>query len=148
MTRSSRPLVGRPVAGAAIGLLAVCSLAACGGGSSTKAPTSLSLSGQKVPVTQVTTGLSNLCVLLKTFKTDPTASKATYFDGPYVPLHVLAAALKTPESNNLLNAMETYERDLLMNPAPPATVTAGAALVTSAQNGLRSLKVNPPSCSI
>jgi len=148
MTTLSRPLVWRPIAGAAIGLLAVCSLAACGGGSSTKAPTSLSLSGQKVPVTQVTTGLSNLCVLIKTFKTNPTASKGTYFDGPYVPLHVLAAALKTPESNNLLNAMEAYERDLLMTPAPSSTVTAGAALVTSAQNGLRSLKVNPPSCSI
>jgi len=147
MSRLSRQLRWRPVAGAAIGLLGVCSLAACGGGSSNKAPTSLSLSGQKVPVTQVTTGISNLCVLLKTFKSDPTASRGTYFDGPYVPLHVLAAALKAPQSTNLLAAMEAYERDLLMNPAPPSTVTAGAALVTSAQNGLTSLKVKPPSCS-
>jgi hypothetical protein len=147
VSRLSRQLVRRPLVGAAIGLLGVCSLAGCGGGSSHKAPTSLSLSGQKVPVTQVTDGIGNLCVLLKTFKTDPTASKGTYFDGPYVPLHVLAAALKGPQSANLLAAMEAYERDLMMNPAPASTFTAGTALVTSAQNGLRSLNVKPATCT-
>jgi hypothetical protein len=147
MSRLSRQLVRRPLTGAVIGLLGVCSLAACSSGSSNKAPTSLSLSGQKVPVTQVTTGISNLCVLLKTFKSDPTASRSTYFDGPYAPLHVLAAALKGAPSNDLLSAMAAYERDLLMNPAPAATVTTGNALVASADSGLRTLKVKPPTCS-
>ena len=147
MSRLSRPLVWRPLTGAAIGLLGLCSLAACSSGSSNKAPTSLSLSGQKVPVTQVTTGVSNLCVLLKTFKSDPTASRSTYFDGPYQPLHVLAAALQGTQSDDLLRAMEAYERDLLMTPAPAATVTTGNALVASADGGLRSLKVKPPTCT-
>jgi hypothetical protein len=147
VSQLSRQLLRRPLVGAAIGLFALGALAGCGGSSSTKAPTSLSLSGQKVPVSQVTTGISNLCVLLKTFKSDPTASKGTYFDGPYAPLHVLAAALKGPQSTNLLSAMEGYERDLMMTPAPASTTTAGTALVASAQNGLRSLNVKPPTCT-
>jgi hypothetical protein len=148
VSRLSRQLLWRPMAVAAIGLLGLCLLAGCGGGGSKKAPTSLSLSGQKVPVVQVTSGITSLCTLLKTFRTDPTASKGTYFDGPYSPLHVLAAALKTPQSTNLLQAMEAYERDLMMNPAPASTFTAGTALLTSAQSGLHSLKVQPANCGL
>jgi hypothetical protein len=125
-------------------------LSACGGGGSSGPPKDLSVSGLKIPTSQVVAAVSTMCAVAKQAHTDPVgANSAFYGTGPDDTLHQLAVVLagshKT-ESDILLRAISVFEGDLAGKP-PPATTGADAdVLLQNADAGLRVLKVVAPTC--
>jgi hypothetical protein len=133
----------RPVA-VVLSVVGLALLSACGGGSSA-APKSLSLSGDKVPVSLVQSGLTSLCTVAHQAN-NPQVASATYFATPYNNLHQLAAALSGSRRTALLTAMETFERAALASSAP-TTVSAANSLLGTVDSDLKSMKLSPVKCS-
>jgi hypothetical protein len=125
-------------------------LSACGGGGSSGPPKDLSLSGLKIPTSQVVAAISTMCAVAKQAHTDPVGSNnAFYGTGPHDAMHQLAAILNgshATESKRLLDAMLVYEGDLRATPPPASTGADADALLQTADAGLRVLKVVPPTC--
>jgi len=135
--------------GAAMALAAVVglvTLAGCGGGGSTKAPTTLSLSGDHIQTTTLVAGMSELCGVVGDTKTEPALVKTTYFDGPYPDMHLLAAIVSGTERAKLLAGMETFERDALLPTLPPTSGADAAALYKLGAADLTRLRVKLASC--
>jgi hypothetical protein len=133
--------------GGAMALTAVLglSLAGCGGGSSGP-PKSLSMSGVKLPVTQITNGLASLCTVTTQATKTPTTTASAYFGGPYTQVHQLAAILKGARRTALLVEMEEFERAALLRPPGSTLGTEAATLLKTVKSDLESLKVKPPAC--
>ena len=122
-------------------------LLACGGGSSGP-PKTLSLSGEQVPVSEVTGAYSQLCVITKQAQTDPAATVSPFANAESG-LNVLATVLNkdhAQESQRLLAALTTFTGDI--GQKPPATTTGEAAtnLLATAKQGLVVLRITPPAC--
>ncbi len=136
----------RSGASAVLTVLAVAGLSACGGGGSSKPPTNLSLSGAKLPVSTLTTGLKSLCTVVSDAQSSPANAKTTYFGSAYNPLHQLAAVLHGSQSDDLLRAMEAFERSVLATPPGSDAAAKAQTLQSLVTTDLRSLKVTPPKC--
>lgn len=131
---------------AAAVVLAFASLGACGGGSGGKAPSTLSLHGDKIPVSTLRTGLTGMCAVTHQALNAP-AAKQSYFSGPYNGLHQLAGILGGSRRSGLLSAMEALERDMLAaSPDSSATVKDANALLATVDGDLVSLKLSKVSC--
>ena len=122
-------------------------VAGCGGGSSGP-PKTLSLSGEQVPVSEVTDAYSQMCTISSQAQSNPAAT-VTPFANVESGLNVLATVLNkdhSQESQRLLAALSTFQADLLEK--PPATTSAQAAsnLLQTAKQGLVALKITPPAC--
>lgn len=132
-----------------IALVAVCllGLAACGS-SKSGPPKTLSLSGEQVPVSQVTTAYSQMCAIAKQAQSDPAATV-----GPYATaetgLNVLATVLDKDHSDasrRLLAAMTSFTSDIGQKPPPASTAADANNLVGTAKQGLQALNITPPAC--
>jgi hypothetical protein len=132
---------------AVFAVLSLAGLSACGS-SSSGPPKNLSLSGAKLPVTTLTTGLQGLCTVEKDVSTSaaPHVIKNDYFGGAYNALHQLAGVLSGSSSTDLLNAMTAFEKSLLASPPTADMGTNAQALQTKVLADLQTLKVTPPSC--
>jgi hypothetical protein len=135
------------VAAALVSVLGVGALAGCGSGKSGP-PTSLSLSGDKVAVSTIQSGLSSLCAVAHQAN-NRTVASATYFATPYNSLHQLAAALSGSRRTDLLAGMAAFEKAGL-----DVSATSSAATVQTANNllglvdgDLTSLKLPPVKCT-
>jgi hypothetical protein len=129
--------------------IAVFAASSCGGGGSSGPPANLSVSGLKIPASQVVSAVQSMCALAKQAHTDAAGTNIPFYQGPHLAMHQLAAVLKPShkiESDNLLNAMLAYETDLTKTPPPVTTGNDADGLVLAASNGLRVLKVVPPTC--
>ena len=118
------------------------------GGSSSSPPKSLSLSGEKVPLTEVTGAYSQMCAVAKQAQTDPSGA-ATSFATAENGLEVLATVLNkdhSQESQRLLAAIATYIQDIGTKPPVATSGQAATNLVATAKQGLVALKVTPPAC--
>jgi len=131
-----------------VGLAAIAvALVACGGGSSGP-PKTLSLSGEKVPVSQVTSAYSGMCGVVKDTAASPVSAVvpfASVEDG----LNVLATVLAKDhgqESQRLLAAMETFLTDIGKKPPASSSSEDATNLLGTAKEGLQALKITPPSC--
>jgi hypothetical protein len=122
-------------------------VAACSGGSS-GAPSSLSLSGEQVPITQVTSAYSQMCTISSQAQSDAAATAAP-FAGAEGGLNVLATVLAKDhgqESQRLLAALSTFQADILATPPSGTSGQAAANLLATAKQGLQALKITPPTC--
>ena len=141
MTRRSN---GGPWAGLAAMAVVV---AACGGGSSGP-PKTLSLSGEQVPVTEVTGAYTQMCGVVK----DATASAASAvapFATAETGLNVLATVLAkdhAQESQRLLQALQTFTADIAATPPASSSAADATNLLGTAKQGLQALAIAPPAC--
>ena len=122
-------------------------MAGCGGGSSGP-PKSLSLSGQQVPLTEVTGAYSQMCAISKQAQADPAGTIAPFANAE-TGLNVLATVLNkdhAQESSRLLAALATFQQDLVEKPPPATSAQAAANLLATAKQGLNALKITPPAC--
>jgi hypothetical protein len=132
---------------ACLPIVTALSLAACGGGSS-GAPKSLSLSGEKVPVSEVTGAYTQMCGVTRQAQTDP-AGVAAPFANAQTGLNVLATVLAKDhgqESQRLLQALATFESQVGQQPPPTTLPQSADNLQQTAKQGLQALKITPPSC--
>jgi hypothetical protein len=130
-------------------LVAVCAVAlgACSS-SSSGAPKTLSLSGEKVPVSQVTSAYSQMCAVAKQAQTDP-AGTVGPFANTESGLNLLATVLDKDhpqQSQRLLAALTTYTDDIGHTPPPAASATDANNLLATAKQGLQALDITAPSC--
>jgi hypothetical protein len=130
-------------------LVAACALAlcACSSGSSGP-PKALSLSGEQVPVSEVTTAYSQMCTIAKQAQTDPAATV-----GPFATtesgLNLLATVLDKDhpqQSQRLLAALTTFTADIGDKPPPASTATDATNLLATAKQGLQAMDITPPAC--
>ena len=132
---------------AALGVALLVATAACSGGSS-GAPQSLSLSGQSVPLTEVTSAYSQMCSVSSQAQSDPRATVAP-FAGAEGGLNVLATVLAKDhgqQSQRLLAALSTFQADISLNPPAGTSAEAAANLLATAKQGLEALNITPPPC--
>jgi hypothetical protein len=132
---------------AALGTALLAATAACSGGGA-GAPQSLSLSGQRVPLTEVTTAYSQMCSVSRQAQSDPSATVAP-FAGAEGGLNVLATVLAKdhgPQSQRLLAALSTFQADISLNPPARTSGEAAANLLATAKQGLQALNIAPPAC--
>jgi hypothetical protein len=132
-----------------VALVAVCALAlgACGG-SSSGPPKTLSLSGEKVPVSEVTSAYSQMCAVAKQAQTDP-AGTVGPFANTESGLNLLATVLNKDhpqQSQRLLSALTTYTDDIGHKPPPAASAPDANNLLATAKQGLQAINVTPPAC--
>ena len=135
---------GGPLAG----LIAIAiGLVACGGGSSGP-PKTLSLSGEKVPVSEVTTAYSQMCGVVKDAVASP-ASAVTPFASAEGGLNLLATVLAKDhgqESQRLLAVMQTFLSDIGQKTPAASSGEDATNLLATAKEGLQALKITPPAC--
>jgi hypothetical protein len=132
-------------AGVAVVLIVVS--AACSGGSSGP-PKALSLSGEQVPLSQVTGAYSQMCAISTQAQSNPAATVVS-FANVEGGLNVLATVLAkdhSQESQRLLAALSTFQADLLQKPPASTSAQAAANLLQTAKQGLQALKITPPVC--
>lgn len=133
------------VAGVAL-VVALGVLAGCGGGGGSTPPKSLSLHGEAIPVTTLTTGLKQLCTVTHEALNAATA-KTAYFSGPYNSLHQLVGIVGGSRGSDLLTAMETFERGVLgASPDGATTVKDANTLLGLVNSDLQSLKLQAVKC--
>ncbi len=133
-------------AGVAVALIVVA--AACGGGGSSGPPKSLSLSGEQVPISQVTGAYSQMSAISTQAQSNPAATVVP-FANVEGGLNVLATVLAKDhgqESQRLLAALSTFQADLLEKPPASTSGQAGVNLLQTAKQGLQALKIAPPAC--
>jgi hypothetical protein len=127
-------------------LAAAIALAGCGGGGGSKAPSTLSLHGDKIPVATLMSGLKGMCTVTHQ-ALNASAAKQSYFSGPYNSLHQLAGILSGSRRSQLLSAMEAFERDVLAaTPDSSAVVKDANALLALVDGDLVSLKLSKVAC--
>jgi hypothetical protein len=130
-------------------LAAACLIAvgACGS-SSSGPPQSLSLSGEKVAVSQVTNAYTQMCAIAKQAQSDPAGTVAAFANAEGG-LGVLATVLNkdhAQDSQRLLAALTSFTSDIGKKP-PAASAAADANnVVGTAKQGLLALKITPPNC--
>jgi hypothetical protein len=133
---------------AALGVLLLTGAGAgCGGGSSGP-PKTLSLSGQQVPLTEVTGAYSQMCAISKQAATDPAGTIAPFANAE-TGLNVLATVLNKDhgqESQRLLAALATFQQDIAEKPPAATSGQAATNLLQTAMQGLQALKITPPAC--
>jgi hypothetical protein len=132
---------------AALGATVIVAVTACSGGGS-GAPRSLSLSGEQVPISQVTTAYSQMCTISTQAQSNPAATAAPFANaegGLNVEATVLAKD-HGQESQRLLAALSTFQADIIANPPPSTSGQAAANLLATAKQGLQALKISPPNC--
>jgi hypothetical protein len=132
---------------AALGVVVAVAAAACSGGSDGP-PKSLSLSGEQVPISQVTSAYSQMCSISTQAQSNPAATAAP-FASVEGGLNVLATVLAKDhgqESQRLLATLSTYQADITANPPPSTSGQAAANLLATAKQGLQALKISPPAC--
>jgi hypothetical protein len=132
---------------AALGVMVAVAAAACSGGTDGP-PKSLSLSGEQVPVTEVTSAYSQMCTISTQAQSNPAATAAP-FAGVESGLNVLATVLAKDhgqQSQQLLGALSTYQADIIAHPPPSTSGQAAANLLATAKQGLQALKISPPTC--
>jgi hypothetical protein len=127
-----------------LSVFSVAAMAACGGGHS-GAPSSLSLSGEKIPVSGVESGLASLCAVAHQAN-NPTVASATYFATPYTSLHQLAAALAGTRRTALLSGMVAFEKAAIAGSASTTVQTANS-LLSTVDGDLTSLKLSAVKCT-
>jgi hypothetical protein len=134
-------------AGVAFAVVCALALGACGGGSSGP-PKALSLSGEQVPVSEVTTAYTQMCAVAKQAQS---AAAATV--GPFASaetgLNVLATVLNkdhSEDSQHLLSALTVYTADVGKSPPPPSTAGDANNLLATAKQGLQALDIAVPAC--
>ncbi len=132
-----------------VAFVVVCALAvgACGGGSS-GVPKTLSLSGEKVPVSEVTGAYTQMCVVAKQAQSQPSAA-VTPFASAETGLNVLATVLNkdhAQDSQRLLSALTTFTADIGKTPPPSGTATDANNLLGTAKQGLQALDIPVPAC--
>jgi hypothetical protein len=132
-----------------VALIVACALAlgACGGGSSGP-PKTLSLSGEQVPVSEVTSAYSQMCAVANQAETDPAATVGP-FASAETGLSVLATVLAKnhpQESQHLLSALTTFTDDIGQKPPPASTATAANNLVATTKQGLEAVHITPAAC--
>jgi hypothetical protein len=146
MTQRLRGTGQRWAAAAGMALLPV--LVVCCGGGSSGPPKSLSLSGEKVPISEVTAAYSQMCAISKQAQSDA-AGTVSAFANAETGLSVLATVLNKDhgqESQRLLAALTTFTGDIGQQPPPATTGEAAANLLATAKQGLLALKITPPAC--
>ena len=128
-------------------LAAAVAVGACGGGGSGP-PKTLSLSGEKVAVSEVTTAYSQMCAVAKDAATAP-ASTVAPFAAVESGLNLLATVLAkdhAQQSERLLAALTSFQADIDQKP-PASTIAEDATnLLGTAKQGLQALQITPPSC--
>jgi len=136
-----------------LAFVAACAvITACGGGgggTSGPNPKNLSLSGVKIPTSEVVSGVQLMCSVAKQAHTDPAGSAGPFYAAPHNTMHQLVTVLHPAHraaSDKLLNAMYVYESDIAATPPPPATGTDADNLLQAAMEGLTALQVTPPTC--
>jgi len=130
-------------------LVAACAVAlgACSS-SSSGTPKALSLSGEKVPVSQVTSAYSQMCAVAKQAQTNA-AGTVGQFANAESGLNVLATVLNKDhpqQSQRLLSALTTYTADVGHSPPPAASATDANNLLATAKQGLDALGITAPAC--
>ena len=132
-----------------VALAAACLLAvgACGS-SSAGPPKALSLSGQKVEVSQVTSAYTQMCAIAKQAQSDPAGTVAAFATAE-TGLNVLAAVLHkdhAQDSQRLLAALTSFTSDIGKKPPPAGTAADANNVVGTAKQGLLALQITPPAC--
>jgi hypothetical protein len=132
-----------------VALVAACLLAvgACSS-SSSGPPKQLSLSGEKVPVSQVTSAYTQMCAIAKQAQSDPAGTVAAFANAEGG-LGVLATVLNkdhAQDSQRLLAAMTSFTSDIGKKPPPQSTAADATNVVGTAKQGLQALKITPPDC--
>jgi hypothetical protein len=134
---------------AVVAVLAAClaALTACGS-SSSGPPKALSLSGEQVPVSEVTGAYSQMCGIAKQAQSDP-AGTVTAFASAETGLSVLATVLNkshADDSRRLLAALTSFTSDIGKKPPPTSTAADATNVVETAKQGLQALNITPPAC--
>jgi hypothetical protein len=134
-------------AGVAFAVVCALSLGACGGGSSGP-PKALSLSGEQVPVSEVTTAYTRMCAVAKQAQSAPAATVGP-FASAETGLNVLATVLNkdhSEDSQHLLSALTVYTADVGKSPPPSSTAADANNLLATAKQGLQALDIAVPAC--
>jgi len=132
-----------------VALVAVClvAVAACSSGGSGP-PKTLSLSGEQVPVSQVTTAYTQMCGIATQAQSNPAAAVAP-FANVEGGLNVLATVLNKDHaqaSQRLLAALTSFTADLGQKPPPASTAADATNLLGTAKQGLQALNITSPAC--
>jgi hypothetical protein len=135
--------------GGALALVVACALAlgACGS-SSSGPPKTLSLSGEQVPVSQVTSAYSQMCAVAKQAQSNPAATVAPFANAESG-LNLLATVLNKDhpqDSQRLLSALTSFTADIGKTPPASGTAADASNLVGTAKQGLADLKIPAPAC--
>ena len=132
---------------ALVALVCAAALAACGS-SSSGPPKTLSLSGEQVPVSQVTTAYTQMCSIAKQAQTNAAATVAP-FAATESGLNLLATVLNkdhAQDSQRVLSALTSFTADIGKQPPPSGTAADANNLLGTAKQGLVDLKIPTPSC--
>ncbi len=135
-------------AAAVLGVLAAASMltTACGG-SSTAAPRSITVAGDRVPIASLVDAEAGLCAARAAAPGNPVAARAAFLDRSHTAIHTVARALEDVDragAASLLEAKEKVEAGL--DGRPPTLTDDIAHLADVYRSGLGRLAISAPPC--